>query len=123
MNKGVLVGLVVLVLIAVGAGGWFYMSGKNIGAPTGDAAAVAAEDLSEKAAAVPAVTDDDKVLGEANAPVTIVEYFSLGCPHCKHFHETILPQLKRETVRIELQRFVGLEPAMGPTICHGDLAV
>ena len=55
-NKGVLVGLVVLVLIAVGAGGWFYMSGQNIGAPTtGDAAAAAAEDLSEKAAAVPVV--------------------------------------------------------------------
>ena len=35
-------------------------------------------------------------LGPADAPVTIVEYFSLGCPHCKKFHETILPQLKTE---------------------------
>jgi protein-disulfide isomerase len=35
-------------------------------------------------------------LGKADAPFTIVEYFSLGCPHCKHFHETILPQLKAD---------------------------
>ncbi len=129
MNKGVLVGLVVLVLIAVGAGGWFYMSGQNIGAPTG-AAAAGGEDQSEKAAAVPVVTEDDKVLGEANAPVTIVEYFSLGCPHCKHFHETILPQLKTEyidtgKVRLVFRDFpldnVAFAAAM-LTRCVNDLA-
>jgi protein-disulfide isomerase len=105
MNKGVLVGLVVLVLVAVGAGGWFYMSGKNIGAATGEAVA-AGEDLSEKAAAVPVVTADDKVLGNADAPVTIVEYFSLGCPHCKHFHESILPQLKTDYIDTGKARIV-----------------
>ncbi len=92
MNKGGLVAVVALVLVAVGAGGWFYMSSQNIGA--GNAAAGA--DSTTQAAAVPEVTADDKVLGNADAPVTIVEYFSLGCPHCKHFHETILPQLKAD---------------------------
>ena len=56
MNKSVLVGLVVLVLVAVGAGGWFYMSGKNVGAPVPNAPDVGASnapDRSEKAAAVP----------------------------------------------------------------------
>jgi protein-disulfide isomerase len=92
MNKGVLVGLVVLVLVAIGAGGWFYMSGQDIGATnTADAA-----DPSEKAPAVPTVAADEKVIGKADAPVTIVEYFSLGCPHCKHFHEDILPKLKTD---------------------------
>ena len=91
MNRAVLVGLVVAIVIAVGAGGWIYYSGQGIGA-----SAPNPDDVSEKAAAVPTVAADDKFLGEAGAPVTIVEYFSLGCPHCKKFHETILPQLKTE---------------------------
>ena len=40
----------------------------------------------------------DKVLGEANAPVTIVEYASMTCPHCAHFHETTLPELKKKYI-------------------------
>ena len=95
MNKGVLVGLVVLVLVAIGAGGWFYMSSKDIGAAT---TADAAGDISQKAEAVPTVAPDDKFLGKADAPVTIIEYFSLGCPHCKHFHEDLLPKLKADYI-------------------------
>lgn len=96
MNKGVLAGLVVLVLIAVGAGGWFYYSGKNVDVATAPTSAAA--DQSEKAAEVPAATADDKFIGNADAPVTIVEYFSLGCPHCKRFHEDILPKLKADYI-------------------------
>ncbi len=102
MNKSVLVGLVVLVLVAVGAGGWFYMSSRDIGA----SGAAAAADVSEKAEAVPVVTAGDKFLGEADAPVTIVEYFSLGCPHCKNFHEAILPQLKADYIDTGKARLV-----------------
>lgn len=102
MNKGVLVGLVVLVLVAVGAGGWFYMSGKDVGAGSASNAAGA----STKAEAVPEVAADDKVLGNADAPVTIVEYFSLGCPHCKHFHEDILPKLKADYIDTGKARLV-----------------
>jgi protein-disulfide isomerase len=36
----------------------------------------------------------EKMLGKADAPVTIVEYASMTCPHCAHFHETTLPALK-----------------------------
>jgi protein-disulfide isomerase len=36
----------------------------------------------------------DKVLGKADAPVTIVEYASMTCPHCAYFHATTLPELK-----------------------------
>jgi protein-disulfide isomerase len=96
-----LVGLVVLVLIAVGAGGWFYMSGKNIGVGASNPA-----DVSEKAEAVPVVAPDEKFIGEADAPVTIVEYFSLGCPHCKRFHEDILPKLKADYIDTGKARLV-----------------
>lgn len=37
----------------------------------------------------------DMVLGNADAPVTIVEYASLTCPHCAQFHGEVLPKIKR----------------------------
>ena len=125
MNRGVLVGLVVLVLIAIGAGGWFYLSGRDI-----DVAQPAAADASEKAEAVPVVTPDDKFLGKADAPVTIVEYFSLGCPHCKHFHEDILPKLKADYIDTGKARLVFRDfpldgvsfAAAALTRCVNDLA-
>jgi protein-disulfide isomerase len=40
-----------------------------------------------------AVTPDDRILGKADAPITIIEYGSLTCPHCAEFAETVLPKL------------------------------
>ena len=40
----------------------------------------------------------DKTLGDPNAPVTIIEYASLTCPHCAHFHETVFPKLKSDYI-------------------------
>jgi protein-disulfide isomerase len=40
----------------------------------------------------------DKVLGNDDAPVTIVEYASMTCPHCAHFHATALPELKTKYI-------------------------
>jgi protein-disulfide isomerase len=37
----------------------------------------------------------DRVLGDPNAPIEIIEYSSLTCPHCRHFHTEILPELKK----------------------------
>jgi protein-disulfide isomerase len=40
----------------------------------------------------------DKVLGKADAPVTIVEYASMTCSHCAHFHVTTMPELKAKYI-------------------------
>jgi protein-disulfide isomerase len=36
----------------------------------------------------------ERILGRADAPVTIIEHSSLGCPHCADFHKDTLPRLK-----------------------------
>ncbi len=40
----------------------------------------------------------EMVLGKADAPVTMVEYSSLGCPHCAAFHRDTLPRIKKEYI-------------------------
>lgn len=53
------------------------------------------------AQAQPAAADprlQDVVLGKADAPITIIEYASLTCPHCARFHAETLPALKTEFI-------------------------
>ncbi|PRX37486.1 Protein-disulfide isomerase [Meinhardsimonia xiamenensis] len=40
----------------------------------------------------------DFVLGNPDAPVTIVEYASFTCPHCRNFHAGPLKQLKADYI-------------------------
>jgi protein-disulfide isomerase len=41
---------------------------------------------------------EDRVLGDANAPVTIIEYASMTCPHCANFETTTYPELKKRYI-------------------------
>lgn len=41
---------------------------------------------------------NDRVLGKSDAPVTIIEYASLTCPHCAHFDVEVLPKLKEKWI-------------------------
>lgn len=47
---------------------------------------------------VPKLMPDDRVLGKADAPITIFEFFSLTCPHCADFSEHTFPKLKAEWI-------------------------
>jgi len=42
--------------------------------------------------------DGDVVIGSDKAPVTIIEYASMTCPHCAHFEENTLPELKKRYI-------------------------
>ena len=48
----------------------------------------------------------DMVLGDEQAPVTIIEYASMTCPHCAHFHETTYPDLKKKYIDTGKVRFI-----------------
>src|ERR1700719_3101496 len=40
----------------------------------------------------------DIMIGSDKAPVTVIEYASMTCPHCAHFEETTLPELKKRYI-------------------------
>ncbi|WP_416408283.1 DsbA family protein [Agrobacterium rosae] len=40
----------------------------------------------------------DRGLGDVNAPVKIVEYMSMTCPHCAHFHNTTFDEIKKKYI-------------------------
>ena len=48
----------------------------------------------------------DVALGKADAPVTLIEYASYTCPHCAHFHDEVLGQLKRDYIETGKVRFI-----------------
>lgn len=48
----------------------------------------------------------DIVLGDANAPVTVIEYASFTCPHCAAFHDENFPKLKAEYIDTGKVRFI-----------------
>jgi protein-disulfide isomerase len=37
-------------------------------------------------------------LGSADAPITVVEYASMTCGHCAHFHNKVFPELKQKYI-------------------------
>ena len=49
---------------------------------------------------------DDLVHGKADAPVTIVEYASMTCPHCAAFAKDVMPQLTKEYIDTGKVKFV-----------------
>jgi len=60
--------------------------------------ATAPHQLLADAQTVLALSKDDRILGNPDAPITIVEYASLTCPHCAHFTNDVLPELKKKWI-------------------------
>lgn len=66
-------------------------------------------------AAVASIEDSvaERVLGKPDAPVTILEYSSLGCPHCADFHRDTLPRIKAAYIDTGKVRFVFIDFPLG----------
>jgi protein-disulfide isomerase len=48
----------------------------------------------------------DMAIGDEKAPVTIIEYASMTCPHCATFHATTYPELKKRYIETGKVRFI-----------------
>jgi protein-disulfide isomerase len=51
----------------------------------------------------------DMALGKDKAPITIIEYSSLTCPHCAAFEENVFPMLRSKYIDTGKVRFVSRE--------------
>lgn len=96
-------------------------------------APAAAQDTAAKAAAAPAADllgflEGDHTLGDETAPVKVIEYASLSCPHCAQYHLETFPKLKEEyidtgKVAFIYRHFPFNEPALRGAMlaeCSGD---
>ena len=66
----------------------------------GDARAQSAADVARQAGM------PDIALGPTDAPVTIIEYASMTCPHCARFNSDVFPKLKSEYIDTGKVRYV-----------------
>jgi protein-disulfide isomerase len=48
----------------------------------------------------------EMALGNENAPITVIEYASMTCPHCAHFSMTTFPELKKRYIDTGKVRFI-----------------
>jgi protein-disulfide isomerase len=58
---------------------------------------------------------EERGLGNPKAPVTIVEYASLGCPLCATYHKQVLPKLKQAYIDTGKVYFIYREFPIGET--------
>lgn len=86
MNKNVMYVAIAAAVVAVGVGGYMYSSqSQSLLAGIGSGQTV---DLK----------DTDMVHGSKTAPVTLIEYASMTCPHCAAFQKQVVPQLNKDYV-------------------------
>ena len=52
------------------------------------------------------IKDSDFVIGDPEAPITIIEYASMSCSHCADFHNNTLENIKTEYVDTGKVKFV-----------------
>jgi protein-disulfide isomerase len=57
----------------------------------------------------------DASWGKPDAPVTIVQYASLSCKHCKNFHEVTFPEFKKAYIDTGKVRYILREFPIGKT--------
>ena len=109
-RRHLLMGATALIAVVAAGGAGYYLW-----TPPDTAAAqpVAGAEVSMAELMTPGPLGDE-VQGAENAPVTIVEYASMTCPHCSHFHETTYPELKKKYIDTGKVRFIFREFPLDP---------
>jgi protein-disulfide isomerase len=62
---------------------------------------------------------EEMARGDPNAPITIIEYASMTCPHCAHFEQATYPELKRRYIDTGKVRLIFREFPLDPLATAG----
>lgn len=91
-------------LIAGGLATFFVLGGLSYWLLSGETEQVAGGSC--KPIETVAVTDDDFTMGDAKAPITLVEYASQTCGACASFNRDAFPKIEETYIKTGLVRFV-----------------
>jgi protein-disulfide isomerase len=108
MSRTVLLAAAAAVLLGLSAAAYFVFGGASSPAAKPDQTADAAPAAGGQC--TPSTKFEigarDVVMGSNDAPLTLIEYASLTCPHCAHLHEAILPAIQQTYIDKGLVRYV-----------------
>ena len=82
MSRKTWIILGVVVLLIAGGGAWYILGGSD------DSAQAASQTCDP-------ITAHDMTMGNPKAKVIFIEYAAPMCPHCAHFNNDILPEIKK----------------------------
>ncbi|MEM7720769.1 MAG: DsbA family protein [Pseudomonadota bacterium] len=88
----------------VALGGYTLLRPSQSELPLLPAGAANAQTADASTGDLPSVTE--MVLGDPDAPVEVIEYASFTCPHCRTFHENVMPRMKADYIDPGHVRFV-----------------
>ena len=95
LRKVLIAGVVVVVAGVAGFLAWqHFQAGAETVAGPGQAPA----DLKPIDSPLAKAQPDDLVEGKPDAPITMIEYSSLSCPHCARFQKDVLPKIKADFI-------------------------
>lgn len=104
---------VVVIAVVAGLGALLFFQNSDFGPNASEVdTAHSSTDGTNQTAAVPEGNPliTPRILGNPDAPVTLIEYSSMTCPHCASFHREALPLIKKNyidtgKVKLEMRDF------------------
>ena len=120
-RRNLLIGTATVVIAAAAGGGYYAWSQSRspaTPAPTAPGVTLPSGAAAELMEPGPL---GEQAVGNANAPVTIIEYASMTCPHCAQFHEQVYPELKKKYVDTGKVRFIFREFPLDPLAAAGSM--
>ena len=128
----ILAGVAAVTVLVLGVAAWQFGPWRaETAAPTETAVAENATVADETAPAIGTLADasgqpmpvyeDDHILGNPDAPITMIEYASLTCPHCADFHNNVLPEIKKNYIDEGLVRLIYRDFPLDKVALRGSL--
>ena len=89
---------VLFAVVIIGGIFMFTGDGSSSGSGSGNSGTQVPTQPTQPAGKISASIDDDPILGDHNAPVTIIEFSDYECPFCQKFWRETLPSITSEYI-------------------------